>query len=1097
MKLHSTFKFAVFLYTSCLFASVGFAQQEEGDDADTEDAAVEVPAGQAGAAQAGAAPLEEVVVTGSRLRRDTYSSIAPLQVITGQVSREIGQIDPATILQESTSSAGAQVDITFTGLVLDSGPGHSAVDLRGLGGERTLVLINGRRAGPAGVEGAPVSPDLSLIPATIVQQYEILLDGASSVYGSDAIAGVANIILRKDFDGFEFEGYTQSPQEGNGERNTINALWGRNFDRGFVGAAVDFSRWERVAYDDRPWTAGCNLHMEEDQRGQIRHDDLDYRENYGMNVTPCKIGFGRRAWDNSVGFGSIYYTPNSTNTGIPNLSEATLWGFVLDQNEDGEPDVDFTDYNVNGELGHGDLYPEFERTSAFAYGEYTFAGDMNITPYFEWMYNRRQHNNYDPGSVLYQEVPANNPYNPCNPNGLGGVDCGLAYDSVLFNPAFASRFAGTYGATPAQYCAVPRFAWICRGAIGPSPLEAQVSILNDRDRVSTDITQTRFVGGFTGDLPQLNIGSLENWGFELAFIYSDASGESLRSGVNEANLLHSLETSRIDPATGTVVCGDGSDGCVPINLFAPSLYAGLVENQLATQAEWDYLYSAREFDTKYTQSLLSYYMTGDAFELPGGTALAGLGFELRNDEIDSIPNDVARDGLLWGYFSDRGAVGEKTTNELIGEIELPLLAARPGVEEFTVNLSARYTKDEFYPGSWTYSAKLAYRPNNSLLLRSTVGTSYRAPNLRENFMLGQSGFRNSTFDPCVVPEEAYNPFDGYVPERDEREAHVLDNCRRDGVDPTTLGVIDTTQTSAVYSVEVYGIGRLDLEEEKSESWTAGFSWEEPYSEAFDVTVGATYYDISLRDEVIRLHIQSSIDDCYYDEEGDSTFCGNILRNDLGDGTFGLIEFGNEIFLNRDGLKTRGVDVNVAFDWPTQIGGTAVDFGADINLNRKLSFQTIFVDQQTGAVDKEEYVSEFGYPEWEGLGIFRADVGRWRFTWSTRYIGGVAQDPRGVDDWSDVFDPVPGSRANTCLGPARGDFQCRDVGYADSYLRHDASVYYRRDIWSVGLGIRNLQNTWPPQVDSSEVGYVYNNTPLGRGYDIQGRTVFFNIEAALQ
>ena len=126
MKLHSTFKFAVFLYTSCLFASVGFAQQEEGDDADTEDAAVEVPAGQAGAAQAGAAPLEEVVVTGSRLRRDTYSSIAPLQVITGQVSREIGQIDPATILQESTSSAGAQVDITFTGLVLDSGPGHSA-----------------------------------------------------------------------------------------------------------------------------------------------------------------------------------------------------------------------------------------------------------------------------------------------------------------------------------------------------------------------------------------------------------------------------------------------------------------------------------------------------------------------------------------------------------------------------------------------------------------------------------------------------------------------------------------------------------------------------------------------------------------------------------------------------------------------------------------------------------------------------------------------------------------------------------------------------------------------------------------------------------
>ena len=1085
MKLHSTFKFAVVLATTCLFASVGFAQQEEEeeDEADTTDTApVQAPV------QDAQPVVEEVVVTGSRLRRDTYSSISPLQVISGQVSREIGQIDPASILQESTSSAGAQVDITFTGLVLDSGPGHSAADLRGLGDARTLVLINGRRAAPAGVEGAPVSPDLNLIPGSIVQQYEILLDGASSIYGSDAIAGVANIILRKDFDGFEFEGYSQLPQEGNGERNTISALWGRNFDRGVFGAAVDYSRWERVAFDDRPWTAGCNMHMEVDQRGQIRNDDLEYRELYGMNVTPCKIGFARRAWDPRLGFGSIYYTPGESNTTIPNLSEATLYGVVLDLNEDGVPDVDFTDYNRNGALGHGDLVPEFERTSAFAFGEYTFPGDMNLTPYFELMYNQRQTDNYDPGSLLFEDVPANNPYNPCNPNGLNGVDCGLAYDSVLFHPAYHDPFVASFGRTPAFYC---RF--ICRGARGPSPLAAHVSILNDRDRVSTEISQIRFVGGLNGDLPRLNVGSMENWSFELALILNDSSGESLRSGVNEAKLLHSLETSRIDPATGTVVCGDGSDGCVPINLFAPSLYEGLVDNQFETQAEWDYLYAARRFDTKYKQSLLNYYMTGDVFALPGGTALGGIGFELRRDEIDSIPNDVARDGVLWGYFSDRGAVGEKSTNELIAEIELPLIAARPGVEELTVNLSARYTKDEFYPGSWTYSGKFAYRPNNSLLLRSTVGTSYRAPNLRENFMLGQSGFR-TVFDPCVVPADAYNALEGgYMPALDERDEHVLDNCRTNGVDPTTLGVLDTTQTSAAYSLEVYGVGSLGLEEEKSESWTAGFSWEEPYSEAFDVTIGATYYDISLSDEVIRLGSQSSINDCYYDEEGDSTFCGNVLRENLGDGMFGLFEFGNEVFLNRDSLKTRGVDINVTFDWPTQIAGTGVDFGADINLNRKLQFQAVFVNPDTLEVDKEDYVGEFGFPEREATGVFRADVGNWRFTWSTRYIGSVAQDPRGVDDWSDVFD----GGSTTCLGPASGDFQCRDVGYADSYFRHDASVFYRGDIWEIGLGVRNVQNTWPPQVDSSEVAYVRNNTPLGRGYHMQGRTVFLQVKASLQ
>ena len=1073
------------LGTLGIFSISGFAQQEDEDQAE-QQAEQEVPI-----VEDVGGGIEEVVVTGSRLKRDTYSSISPLQVITGQVSREIGQIDPSTILQESTAAAGAQVDITFTGLVLDSGPGHSAINLRGFGGQRTLVLVNGRRLGPAGVEGAPVSPDLYMIPSALVQQYEILLDGASSVYGSDAIAGVANVILRRDFDGFEFEAYSQIPEEGGGEQNTLSATWGYNGDRGFVGVGVDYTQAASVARDDRPWTAGCDQHHEIDQAGNIRNVDLEYSELYGMKQTPCKIGFGRRAWDPNVGFGSIYYTPGTSNTTIPNLSEATLWDLVLDLNEDGVPDVDFTDFNVNGALGHGDLYPERERVSTFAYGEYTFPGAMNITPYFELLHNRRQHEGYSPGSGLSMEVPANNPYNPCNPNGLDGVDCGLAYDSVLFNPAFAAGFAAAYGATPAQYCAIPRFARICRGAIGPSSLEAQISVANDRDRVSTEISQLRFAGGITGDLPQLNIGSLENWSFDLSLIVSDASGESFRSGINEENLTHSLATSVVDPVTGAVTCGNGSDGCVPINLFAPSVYAGLVDNQLATQAEWDYLFAARTFDTKYKQTLLNYYMTGDMFSLPAGTALGGIGFELRRDEIDSIPNNVARDGLLYGYFSDRGAIGGKDTNEFIAELELPLVANKPAITELTVNLSTRYTKDDYYPGSWTYSGKFAYRPVDSLLLRGTVGTSYRAPNLHENFMLGQSGFRNRTYDPCVVPEDALNPLTGYNAALDDRDEHILENCRAGGIDPTTLGIVDSTQTSEIYSVEVYGVGSLGLEEEKSESWTAGLSWEEPFFEAIDISIGATYYEISLRDEVIRLHIQTSIDDCYEDVEGDSAFCGNILREDLGGGAFGLIEFGDEIFLNSDSLKTRGVDVNLAFDWPTQFFSRAVDISADLNFNRKFEFEQIFLDPITGAEDREDYVGEFGYPEWEGLAIARADVGNWRFTWSTRYLGSVAQDPAGVDDWSDVFN-----NSSTCLGPPN-DIYCRDVGFADAYYRHDASIFYRGDIWTIGGGVRNVFNTWPPQVDSDEVGIVRNNTPIGRGYDVQGRTVFLNVSAALQ
>jgi iron complex outermembrane receptor protein len=201
--------------------------------------------------------VDEVVVTGSRLKRDTYSSIAPLQVISGQVSREVGLIDAGKILQESSATAGVQIDLTFQGFVLDNGPGASTVDLRGLGAERTLVLINGRRAAPSGVEGAPIAPDLNLVPAALVQQYDVLLDGASSVYGSDAIAGVTNIILRKDFNGLELEAFTSLPAQSSsaGVQNTIDAAWGFNTDRGFFGIAAEYFNTEPVTFGDREWTA--------------------------------------------------------------------------------------------------------------------------------------------------------------------------------------------------------------------------------------------------------------------------------------------------------------------------------------------------------------------------------------------------------------------------------------------------------------------------------------------------------------------------------------------------------------------------------------------------------------------------------------------------------------------------------------------------------------------------------------------------------------------------------------------------------------------------------------------------------------------------
>ncbi|MCO4798905.1 MAG: TonB-dependent receptor plug domain-containing protein, partial [Colwelliaceae bacterium] len=140
--------------------------------------------------------VERVVVTGSRIRRSEFSNASPIQVISGDISRELGLFDASEMLQSTNQAAGQQIDNSFGGFVLDNGPGSATIGFRGLGAERTLVLINGRRMAPAGVGGAPTSPDLNLIPGVMIQRVENLYDGASTVYGSDAVAGVANVILR-------------------------------------------------------------------------------------------------------------------------------------------------------------------------------------------------------------------------------------------------------------------------------------------------------------------------------------------------------------------------------------------------------------------------------------------------------------------------------------------------------------------------------------------------------------------------------------------------------------------------------------------------------------------------------------------------------------------------------------------------------------------------------------------------------------------------------------------------------------------------------------------------------------------------------------
>ena len=1136
-KFHSnSIKALAFSASAVAFAIAGPAYAQDAEEPQTEEGQeeeeVDVGTDAKGRSQSG-----NITVTGSRIVRDTYSSISPLQVLTTENQQAVGAFDPAQILQRAEAASGVQIDATFQGFVLNNGPGSQTINLRGVGANRTLVLANGRRIAPAGVEGAPTSVSINLIPASLVDRFDILTDGASSVYGSDAVAGVINVILRKDFDGLELQANGDVNPGGEGEDYTLSAAWGFNTDRAVFGIGAEYRVREEVKLRDRAFLRGCTTNLEQDADGNIYRlgiaDSALIRSRTNNQVTArdseCIVGgIVGRIFVPQTRMGSVYFPGNGVIANFPvdpttgrtfNWGDnANFQGVDLDINRDGIVDVDFQNVNTNGtpeELNRTFITGE-ELINVFAYGEYTFPGEANITPFFEAQYTRSEISNTAAGNPqLFPYVPAANPFSPCNfVNNPAGVDC-IAVDRA--------RNGGS---------AVP---------LGTRPaIQPIVSVRGDRNNFQVLQEQYRGVLGVRGDLPF--IGS--SWTFEVAGSYSRSEGRSSRVGIREDRLAFALGVDptadfnadgvfdndrdgiaddynnnieiRIgDPrfigacnAAGlrnpNLAAPDLVAGCVPVNMFAPSLYQGVV-GDFATQAERDYLFDSRDFLTIYEQTMLSAYVTGDLFELPAGPVGVVLGGEWREDKIDSQPDFVAGNGLLISFFADGGASGSKWIRELFGEIDLPLMAGETLVEELNVNISGRITDEEFYGTNGTFALKGGWRPVAPLLLKFSYGTSFRAPNLRENFLRSQSGFVNVT-DPCAVPNAAFVN-GAYVPELDLRETFVLANCRREGRDPTRVGIDSLgLSTNAVTNVEQSTGGSLDIRAETSRSITTGFAFEEDWASSFSFAFNFNYYDIKVKGAIVEPGSAFIVNDCFLREEtARSEFCDRLTYQQTERQLISRVAAG---FLNRDVEAVRGIDINTTFGYDLQLGQEEIRLSLNFVANKLLERSNI---QRTGVNQFvfNEFVDRFGFPEWTGRMTFGARWEDFLFTYQVRYIGEIGNTINGVSfndrfPLGDAFSrgPVGGVPAfsPTCLGRGSangvvaGDgLFCRPVGTADEYFEHTTSIRWDNGDLRIIAGIRNLFDTAPPRVSPRVGGFTQiANTPLGTGYDLEGREFFAQV-----
>ncbi len=1005
---------------------------------------------------------DQVVVTGSRLRRNEFTSASPLQVIDGELARDLGLVDAADLLGQTTVVQGQQISTgvsTSAGILSENGPGSSTASLRGLDPGRTLVLVNGRRLAPAGVRGVPSAPDLNLIPGTLIDRVDVLLDGASSVYGSDAVAGVVNYELRRDFDGIQLDAFTTMPEyNGNeGNQQVYTATAGVSGEKGFIGFAVEHNVVDgfteaTIGELYSPYSAGCRGTVLLGDSGTVYHPDRCGGGSFGAGAVTGGRGF-------------LYFDQGANVAGLPqNFRPVSVTSQLLQADDPiGQA------FLIYPEEYNAAFSPDFKRTSLFTLGEYNTDLYGDLTVYFE-------------GSHAFRETNTNT-------SGQGNVRIS---DTYALNP---------FGATVTQY-------------------------FNSRFINETEVAQTRFVGGIKGELPFLEKSGLENWAYDVYASYSRSSGQDRVQGIPYLpRLEQTLANTVVDPVTGEASCtarsipGVGQNiPCRPLEFQDPTF---LFTGRFVDEDDNAYLFPNRLTDTVVQQTVYSGYLGGDLFEMPfgGGTVLAGFGGEYREDIIET---NTALSGDFQGFSADPGSNGSRSLKEVFGEIELPLLSDRPLVDKLTLNLSARYTDESNFGGESTYGIKGVYAPTDFLTFRGTYGTSYRAPDLGQQFGGNVTGFENPS-DPCRVSALA-TPFvdhdndpttgDQRVYNRalDNRTDELLARCANGGgafnipgTDPTRLGILGYDGASPVFAGSptlVASGSNPNLLPETSEAISAGIVFDQPFTDAFDLKFSATFFRIKIQDEIDQLTANTIVNRCYNDPSLSDPTCGSFTRDPrvttpTVDETTGEVSFVSALNRNLGEQLVEGIDYNVELDY--DVKPSFLDVPVEYSLIARATQSLTQTEDQvlaTGTIIDDDLL-EFGNPEWRLNLTNRLKYKDFQFLFQSRYISSMVEDARTVDPdtGNRVRNEFDRSFFSQCV--QAGDFTndaagnpvsgCEQIDGLDSYWVHNASVAFARDTFVVRVGVNNVFNDAPPLTTNNELSSLG-----GIGYDLGGRTYFANV-----
>jgi len=966
--------------------------------------------------------------------------------------------------------------------------------------------------GSVGVRGAPAQPDIALIPFSMVQRAEVLTDGVSAVYGADAVAGVVNLILRDEFEGVEFTATTEIPTDSGGEITSISMIAGAVSDRASITFAAELYDRNAIKTGDRDFSK-CFREINQFEDGSV--EAVCYQTFFDNVILAFDIPGADDHWIfvNEPGAGI------TTNIGIPGYSTWTANPELVNPqlidpnfgNRDIRWNFGFKDfYNDQDERRASDLVGELERFSLVTTGKVNMDWWANEEIYFESYYLNSTTFSRAATEQIFPDILAMIPQIDANGNVIvTDVDMGWAADQlddneflddgVTANPQFGQCDANAADGFAAGQN-IPSSAYPCMGAlqlgagqpilvanplnplgVDALPILTLESLPQTRD---VEREQARFVGGLRGDFGD------SSWTYDAFFSYDRGIGFQAQPILFENNLILATQTIRMNFA-GEVECGvpnptagfggfDTPNACVPLDIFGvnsggATWTGGATGEGILTDAEIAYLIGNRTNRTVVEQKMISGYATGDLFQIGDRTIAAAIGAEFREDSIDS-QNDITG---VSGFNAAENPLQEGETKgsrdimEVFGEINIPIL------DSLNFDGAVRLTDEENFGEETTWRVRLAWEPTDWMTLSGSAGTSFRAPNLREQFLADQGGGIGGSNDPCLnAIIQAGDP-------TSQEAQETINRCVQSGVvfvDTTGDGLLDSTPlgTQGVTTIPISTGGSTELEAETSDSYTATIQFSQPWSDAFDLDIAVSYWSIEIQNTVEEPDAPFIINQCFGNHElGDfnnNAFCDLLTRPNSGSATGNIINFVDVSFINIGEETAKGIDVN------TRLVYAFENLGMDLSWATALTKQ---LEQETeifGPEDRDDNVGEIGTPEYKFTSTLSLRKDNWEFLMQNRYISDGQQDGTEADAINLRF-------ARGVNGELSHDYD-----HVDSVWYTDLSVSYLSDMWTVTLGMNNAFGQDPPLIDVTE-GPNRNNAVASTGYDFFGRTAFLNATIA--